>query len=355
MGNEKKYLNDCIDSTFVSSVGKYVDKFELEFANYVNSSHAVAVVNGTAALHLGLTSLGITNDDMVITQALTFVATCNAIRQAGADPIFCDVSDETLGLCPKAVEKYLQAFADIGSNKCIHKETGRQIKAILVMHTFGHPVHLQEFKKLCSKWNLILVEDCAESLGSYYKGKHTGNFGQLGTFSFNGNKLITTGGGGMITTNNYKLAQTIKHISTTAKVPHPYEFIHDEFGFNYRLPNLNAALGCAQMNRIESFLHNKRKLASKYKDFFQTSSYKFFTEPKFAKSNYWLNAVICENSDAKFDLLEKSNASDVMMRPAWRPMNTLKMFQNCYRDDLHFTKQLADTLVNLPSWPYEKN
>lgn len=347
--NEKSMVLDTIQSTFVSSVGKYVDKFEQEFANYTNSNNAVAVVNGTAALHVGLVSLGITAGDMVITQALTFVATCNAIRQAGADPIFCDVSNETLGLCPKAVEEYLKTFADMRSNQCIHKQTGRHIKAVLVMHTFGHPVHLHEFQKLCSEWNLVLVEDCAESLGSHYKGEHTGNFGQLGTFSFNGNKIITTGGGGMVVTNCENSAIRLKHITTTAKVAHPYEFIHDEIGFNYRLPNLNAALGCAQLFRIEEFVIEKRELAHKYSSFFENSGLNFFEEPNFARSNYWLNAIICDSRETKENLLHTTNQAGVMTRPAWKLMIDLDIYSYCYRDDLSISVDMENKLVCLPS------
>ena len=349
---EKAMVVDTIKSTFVSSVGQYVDKFEKEFADFVNNKNAVAVVNGTAALHSGLVSLGVADGDMVITQALTFVATCNAIKQAGADPIFCDVSNETLGLCPIATEEYLTDFAEMRSNNCFHKQTGRPIKAILVMHTFGHPVHLREFRKLCSDWNLHLIEDCAESLGSFYEDVHTGNFGKLGTFSFNGNKIITTGGGGMISTNFDNIAVKLKHLTTTAKVPHTYEFIHDEQGFNYRLPNLNAALGCAQMTRLNSFIKEKRSLAEKYRLFFKGSNYEFFTEPSFAKSNYWLNAVRCENSKSRNELLEITNNSNVMTRPAWRPMHKLIMYQDCACGDLSVTNECAETIVNLPSWPF---
>lgn len=346
---EKRMVLDTIQSTFVSSVGKYVDKFELEFSNFTESREAVAVVNGTAALHAGLVSLGVAFGDMVITQALTFVATCNAIRQAGADPIFCDVSNETLGLCPNAVGEYLEHSAEVKSNQCFHKETGRQIKAVLVMHTFGHPVHLHEFQKLCSKWNLVLIEDCAESLGSYYKGQHTGNFGQLGTFSFNGNKIITTGGGGMISTNCPTLAKKLKHITTTAKIPHAYEIKHDEPGFNYRLPNLNAALGCAQLLRLEGFVSEKRNLANKYKVFFENSEYNFFNEAPFAKSNYWLNAVFCENQQARDSLLRITNEAGVMTRPSWKLMVDLHMYSDCERDDLTNSKDIERRLVNLPS------
>ncbi|MDA8891499.1 LegC family aminotransferase [Planktomarina temperata] len=346
---EKELVLDTIDSTFVSSIGKYVDQFELEISNYTGANNAVAIVNGTAALHVGLTALGIKQDDLVITQALTFVATCNAIRQTGADPIFCDVSRATLGLSPKAVEEYLQTFADLNSNKCIHRKTGRHIKAVLVMHTFGHPVHLHEFQKLCAKWNLILVEDCAESLGSFYNGIHTGNFGEFGAFSFNGNKIITTGGGGIVSTNNQELSKRVKHLTTTAKVPHPYEFIHDEIGFNYRLPNLNAALGCAQLLKIEKIVTEKRELAQKYMKFFENTEFTFFKEQKFAHSNYWLNAVICENCEAKENLLSVTNAAGVMTRPAWKIMVDLNMYSQCYRDDLDTSIDMQNRLVCLPS------
>lgn len=346
---ELKYVSDTIKSSFVSSVGQFVNKFEDDFSLFTSSANSIATVNGTAALHAGLVSLGITRNDFVITQALTFVATCNAIRQAGADPIFCDVSRVSLGLCPVATENFLKNSAEIRDGKCIHIETKRQIKAILVMHTFGHPVQLFEFQQLCDEWKLLLIEDCAESLGSYYERKHTGNFGTFGTFSFNGNKIITTGGGGMITTNSEVLAKKIKHITTTAKVPHLYEFIHDEPGFNYRLPNLNAALGCAQLQRLETFLKRKRMLASYYKDFFRDSNFKFLAEPTYAKSNYWLNAVECENLECRDWLLKESNRLGVMTRPIWKLMSDLEMFKSCISDDLEVSKAFADTVVNLPS------
>ncbi|MGR5464705.1 LegC family aminotransferase [Photobacterium damselae subsp. damselae] len=349
--NEKAYVMETIESTFVSSVGKFVDDFELKIKSYTGTARAVATVNGTAALHAALYMANVQRGDLVITQALTFVATCNALYHIGAEPIFVDVSPVSLGLCPKAVDAFLQEYAEVTDDGCIHKKTGRRIKAIVPMHTFGHPVELDELIAICLKWNITLIEDAAESLGSFYKGKHTGTFGDFGAVSFNGNKIITTGGGGMVLCKTQELGARTKHVTTTAKVPHPYEFFHDEPGFNYRMPNLNAALGCAQMEVIELYLKQKRQLAECYKDFFNGTDFKFVTEPEYAKSNYWLNAVICPDKESREEILTRTNSSGVMTRPIWKLMHRLPAFENAIRDDLTQSEFIESHLINLPSTP----
>ncbi|HIF9454015.1 TPA: LegC family aminotransferase [Photobacterium damselae] len=352
-GNEKAYVMETIESTFVSSVGKFVDDFELKIKSYTGTARAVATVNGTAALHAALYMANVQRGDLVITQALTFVATCNALYHIGAEPIFVDVSPVSLGLCPKAVDAFLQEYAEVTDDGCIHKKTGRRIKAIVPMHTFGHPVELDELIAICLKWNITLIEDAAESLGSFYKGKHTGTFGDFGAVSFNGNKIITTGGGGMVLCKTQELGARTKHVTTTAKVPHPYEFFHDEPGFNYRMPNLNAALGCAQMEIIELYLKQKRQLAEGYKDFFNGTDFKFVTEPEYAQSNYWLNAVICPDKESREEILTSTNSSGVMTRPIWKLMHRLPAFENAIRDDLTQSEFIESHLINLPSTPVE--
>ncbi len=355
-GNEKTYVCDTIESTFVSSVGKYVEDFERHIEQYTSTAKAVATVNGTAALHTALYMSGVTAGDLVITQALTFVATCNALYHMGAQPIFVDVSRVSLGLCPGATEEYLTENALINSDgECIHKKTGQRIRAVMPMHTFGHPVELDELVAVCQRWHLMLIEDAAESLGSYYKGKHTGTVGEYAAISFNGNKVITTGGGGMVLCKSLDGGVRTKHVTTTAKVPHPYEYYHDEPGFNYRMPNLNAALGCAQMERLSDILGQKRVIAAQYQAFFEGSDYKLFVEPDYAKSNYWLNAVFCPNKEARELLLEKTNAKGVMTRPIWKLMNKLPMFQNVYCGDLKNSEFIESHLVNLPSGPMSCN
>lgn len=354
-GNEKQYVGNTIDSTFVSSVGKYVDEFEQSIESYTGSAKAVAIVNGTAALHTALYMAGVKANDLVITQALTFVATCNALYHMGAEPIFVDVSRTCLGLCPKATEDYLQEFARINdAGECEHKVTGQRIRAVVPMHTFGHPVELDELLDVCTRWHLLLVEDAAESLGSFYKARHTGTLGDFSAISFNGNKVITTGGGGMVLCRDVEAGARTKHVTTTAKVPHPYEFYHDEAGFNYRMPNLNAALGCAQMEMLPNFLKAKRALAHSYGDFFTGTDYQFVLEPDYAESNYWLNAVICQDLDSRNSLLEIANESGVMTRPVWKLMHRLPMFENALRGDLSVSEWLESRLVNLPSSPVVK-
>ena len=349
-GNEKKYLNECIDTTFVSSVGKFVDRFEEMMAEYTGATKAVVCVNGTNALHIALLLSGVEKDDEVITQALTFIATCNAISYIGAHPVFIDVDKDTMGLSPQTLEKWLSGNTEIKHNSCYNKKTGRRIKACIPMHTFGHPVHLDELVEICNRYYLELVEDAAESLGSFYNGKHTGTFGKIGILSFNGNKTITTGGGGMLLFQDEELGASAKHLTTQAKVPHRWEFVHDYIGYNYRMPNINAALGCAQMEQLDEILKNKRDTAEKYKAFFDNNSQiEFFTEPKNCRSNYWLNAVILKNKEQQQAFLQYTNDNGIMTRPIWELMNKLPMFKNCQTDGLENSEWLADRVVNIPS------
>lgn len=352
-GNEKAYVTETIESTFVSSVGKFVDEFEQKIEAYTGSAKAVAAVNGTAALHAALYMAGVERGDLVVTQALTFVATCNALFHMGAEPIFVDVSPVSLGLCPKAMDQYLAQNAEVTEKGCIHKQTGKRIRAVVPMHTFGHPVELVELIAVCLKWQLVLVEDAAESLGSFYKGQHTGTFGDYAAISFNGNKVITTGGGGMILCKTQEQGARTKHVTTTAKVPHPFEFYHDEPGFNYRMPNLNAALGCAQMEVLESYLVQKRQLAEQYQHFFAGSDFTFVTEPEYATSNYWLNAIICPDTASRDHMLEQTNSAGVMTRPIWQLMHRLPMFENALRGDLTQSEFIEAHLINIPSTPID--
>ena len=349
LGHERQYVLDTIDSTFVSSVGAYVDRFERDMAAYTASPRAVATVNGTAALHIALKLAGVMAGDLVITQPLTFVATCNAIAYCGAEPVFLDVDRENLGLSARAVDEWLHSHAYMDDDGvCRTREDRKAIRACLPMHTFGHPANLDGLVDICRRWKIALVEDAAESLGSLYKGRHTGTFGLLGVLSFNGNKIITTGGGGMILTNDV-LGDRAKHISTTAKVPHPYAYVHDEVGYNYRLPNINAALGCAQLEQLEVFVASKRELASRYAAFFSESDMKFVQEPDGCRSNYWLNAVVCETSDQRDALLKSTNECGVMTRPIWALMNSLPSYARCRQDPLTNALWLAARVVNLPS------
>lgn len=353
-GNEKKYLINTIDSTFVSTVGEYVPKFEDSVRDYTGAGYAVSTVNGTSALHLALHVAGVQSGDLVLTQSLTFVATCNAIRYIGADPVFVDVNKQTLSMCPQELRSYLDKNTTIKDRVCYSKETGQRVKACLVMHTFGHPAEIEEIAEICRHYELMFLEDAAEALGSRYRDKHLGTFGEMGIFSFNGNKVITTGGGGMIVTSNAELAKRAKHLATTAKLPSAYEFYHDSVGFNYRLPNLNAALGLAQMEQLEGFVSKKRQLAQQYSHFFsQFSELEFYTEPQGAKSNYWLNAVILPNRELRDLFLQETNAAGVMTRPTWVPMHQLKIYESFSRDSLSVTEWLSDRIVNLPSSPVE--
>lgn len=348
-GHERDYVIDTIESTFVSSVGAFVDRFERDMAAYTGSPRAIATVNGTAALHIALKLAGVIPGDLVITQPLTFVATCNAIAYCNADPLFIDVDRQTLGLSPAAMEIWLEEHAVLDEDGlCRMRKGNKVIRACVPMHTFGHPVALDELVSLCSRWNIVLVEDAAESLGSLYKGKHTGTFGSVGTLSFNGNKIMTTGGGGMLLAGE-ELGARAKHLTTTAKQPHPYEYVHDELGYNYRLPNLNAALGCAQLEQLEKFIAAKRELAKRYADVLRGSQLQFVTEPDGCRSNYWLNAVVCENLDQRQALLKSTNDRGVMTRPIWQLMNHLALYANCVKGDLSNAEWLAARVVNLPS------
>jgi len=350
VGNEKKYLNDCIDSTFVSSVGKYVDMFEEQFAQRVGSKYAIATVNGTAALHIALILADVKRDDEVITQPLTFIATCNAISYIGAKPIFVDVDLDTMGLSPEFLLEFLEANCEIIDNQCVNKTTNKIIKACVPMHTFGHPCKIDKIKEICDTWHINLVEDAAESLGSSYKEKHTGTFGKLGAFSFNGNKIITAGGGGVIVTDDEKLAKRAKHLTTTAKIPHKWEYAHDEIGYNYRMPNLNAALLVAQMEQLETFLQNKRELANKYETFFSNiDDITFIKEPKNSQSNYWLQAVIVKDLENRDEFLKYTNSNGIMTRPIWKLMNELEMFKDCQCGSLENAKYLEQRVVNISS------
>lgn len=348
-GHERAYVVDTIESTFVSSVGAFVDRFERDMAAYTGSPRAVATVNGTAALHIALKLAGVLPGELVVTQPLTFVATCNAIAYCSAEPLFIDVDRHTLGLSPTALDAWLTEHAEVGDDGlCRTRADGKVIRACVPMHTFGHPADLDGLVSVCARWQIVLVEDAAESLGSFYKGRHTGTFGALGTLSFNGNKIITTGGGGMILANE-ALGTHAKHLTTTAKKPHPYEYVHDEVGYNYRLPNLNAALGCAQLEQLEAFIASKRELAARYAEHFQGSDLKFFTEPADCRSNYWLNAVICEGHEQRDALLKATNDRGVMSRPIWALMNHLPIYAHCRKGELSNAEWLEARVVNLPS------
>ncbi|WP_375191706.1 LegC family aminotransferase [Marinobacter sp.] len=348
-GAEQAYVAETITSTFVSSVGEFVNRFELDVARFTGSEAAVATVNGTAALHVCLKLAGVGEGDLVLTQALTFVATCNAIRYCNGEPVFIDVDRSSFGMSPESLAAWLEqhAMTDAEGN-CIERESGKRVGACLPMHTFGHPCDLEGLVSVCQMWGIPLVEDAAESLGSFYKGRHTGTFGLVAAVSFNGNKIITTGGGGMILSDK-KTAARAKHLTTTAKKPHPYEYVHDEVGFNYRLPNLNAALGVAQMEQLTDFLAQKRELANKYREFFRGTDYAFVDEPEACKSNFWLNAVLCPSLEAREHLLKETNAEGVMSRPVWQLMSDLPMYRHCERDALTNSRYIAERLVNLPS------
>lgn len=349
IGGEKDYVIDTIESTFVSSVGAYVDRFERDVACYTGSPRAIGTVNGTAALHIALKLSGVEPGDLVITQPLTFVATCNAIAYCGADPVFVDVDRGTLGLSAKALQNWLEANAIIDDEGiCRTTLDNKKVRACVPMHTFGHPADLEGLLQVTRDWNICLVEDAAESLGSFYKGRHTGTVGALGTLSFNGNKIITCGGGGMILADK-ELGERAKHLTTTAKKPHPYEYIHDEVGYNYRLPNLNAALGCGQLEQLEVFVETKRALATAYQRELAGTNLAFVSEPEGCRSNYWLNAVICEDKRHRDALLETTNQEGIMTRPIWALMNHLNMYKNCRRGELSNAEWLEERVVNLPS------
>lgn len=348
-GRESELVLDTIESTFVSTVGRYVDIFEKNIASFIGSNCSVATVNGTAALHIALKICGVKSDDIVITQALSFVATANAITYCGAEPAFIDVDKDTLGLSPTALEAWLieNCYSDC-DGLCRLKNNHKIVRACVPMHTFGHPVKLDELISLLEAWNITLVEDAAESFGSKYKGKHTGNFGKASAFSFNGNKIITTGGGGAIISSE-KLGKLAKHITTTAKIPHPYEYIHDDIGYNYRMPNINAALGCAQLESFDAILEEKRTLAKLYEGLFKDSNVQFIKEPDLCKSNYWLNAIICENLHSRNYFLEETIKSGIQTRPIWKLLTDLEMYKNCITGSLTTSKWLQNRVVNIPS------
>jgi len=351
IGNEKKYLNQCIDTTFVSSVGKFVDKFEKKIAKYTGAKYAIATTNGTSALHVSLMLAGVEQDDEVIIQPLNFVASCNAISYCKAQPVFIDVDLDTMGLSPLALKSFLENNTTVKNKKCINKKTNKIIRACVPMHSYGHPCRIDEIKKILKKYHIFLIEDAAESLGSFYKNKHTGTFGQLGALSFNGNKIITAGGGGCIITNDKFLAKKAKHLTTVAKVPHKWDFSHDMTGYNYRMPNLNAALLVAQLENLKLFIKNKRKLAKVYEAFFLKVNYNFFKEPKKCKSNYWLNSILLKNKKQRDKFLEETNSNGIITRPIWTLMNRLPMFKNSQCGNIKNSEWLFERVVNIPSNP----
>lgn len=348
-GNERKYVLDAIDSTFVSSVGAYVDKFEFMLAELSKTKRAVAVVNGTSALQVALRLSGVGTGDEVLTQALTFIATVNAIIYNGASPVFIDVDLDTMGLSPHALENFLEEFGELRNGICFNKKTNKRIAACMPMHIFGFPVHLDELIRVCNKWNIPVVEDAAESIGSEYKGMSTGGFGKLGVFSFNGNKIVTSGGGGAIVTNDEDLGRKAKHLTTTAKIPHAYEYVHDDIGFNFRMPNLNAALVCAQLEQLEGFIENKRTLASEYSSYFKSTGIKFRTELPNTKANYWLMCIELGNKAERDQFLKSTNDAKVMTRPIWQLMFRSPMYALFQKDEQRNAIFLEDRIVNIPS------
>lgn len=348
-GNERDYLVDCIDSNFVSSVGARVQEFEQRIAAFTGAAHAVATVNGTAALHVALDLAGVVRGDEVLTQALSFIATCNAIRYAGAEPVFVDVDVDTMGMSPDALLRFLGEHAEMRGGRAYNRSSGRRIAACVPMHTFGHPCRIAEIVRICDDHGVAVVEDAAESLGSYVGDRHTGTFGRLSALSFNGNKVITTGGGGMVLTDDPVLAARAKHLTTTAKIPHPYEFVHDQVGYNYRMPNLNAALGCAQMEKLEQMLAIKAGVAGAYREFFEGRAMRFVEGRAGTTPNHWLNAIVVADQPQRDALLEYCNSREVMVRPVWRLMSRLSMFEGCQRDGLGNSRWLEERIVNLPS------
>ncbi len=351
-GNDWEYVKECLDTGWVSSVGKYVDRFEEMLAEFTGVRYAVATVNGTAALHIAIKLVGVEQGDEVLVQTITFIATANAVMYCGAIPHFIDIEERTLGTDPFKLASYLDEIAEIRGGHCFNKVTGRRIKAVVPMHTFGHPVDLDPLVEVCEKFKIALVEDAAESLGSYYKRKHTGNWGKVATLSFNGNKVVTTGGGGAILTNDADIAKLAKHLTTTAKVPHAWEYAHDQVGYNYRLPNINAALGCAQLEQLPSVIERKRELAKRYQQAFQKiKSVSIMVESEFAKSNYWLNALILdrEYEGERDHLLQALNNQGIMSRPLWNPMHSLPMYAQCPKMNLDVAESLNKRVINIPS------
>lgn len=353
---EVEYVTDCVKTGWVSSVGAYVTRFEEYLAKFVGVKHAVAVVNGTAALHIALKVAGVEANDEVLMPSLTFIATANAVSYCGAIPHFVDVHEETLGMDPFKLDAYLEDISEVRNGELYNKETKRRIKALVPMHTFGHAVHLEELLVLAEKYYLVIVEDAAESLGTYYKGKHTGSFGKINAMSFNGNKIITTGGGGAILTDDEALADYAKHLTTTAKVPHKWEYVHDEIGYNYRMPNINAALGCAQLEKISELLKHKKQLTAKYdKLVANLDGVCLFKQPKHSDSNYWLQTLVLDESLNREEVLTFLNEKGVMSRPIWRPIDKLEMYKACPKMELSVTDILNKNIVNIPSTPIEVN
>lgn len=354
-GREWEYVKECIDTRWVSSVGRFIERFEKDLADYLGVKFVVAVVNGTAGLHIALKLIGVERDDEVIVPTITFVATANAVAHCGAIPHFADSEVDTLGIDPVKLSEHLSNVSIMNADKCFNRVTGRCIKAVIAVHIFGHPVDLDALREVCDRFNLTLIEDSAESIGSLYKGKQTGSWGRVSVFSFNGNKTITTGGGGAIATNDEKLADLAKHVTTTAKVPHPWEYRHDMIAYNYRMPNLNAALGCAQLEELDHFLLLKRMLADRYsQEFRDVRGVHFFSEPEFAKSNYWLNTLVLDEEQAgmRDALIERAQERGYSMRPLWIPLHQLSMYEACPRMDLSVAEDLARRIVNIPSSVY---
>ena len=351
-GREWDYVKECLDTGWVSSAGAYVDRFEAMLSEVTGAAHAVATINGTAALHAGLVLAGVEADDEVIVPALTFVATANAVAYLGARPHFADSEEKTLGLDAGKLARHLESIADVQGGLSINAGTGRPIRAVVCMHTFGHPVDLDPLTEVCRRFGLVLIEDAAESLGSYYKGRHTGTWGRLSVLSFNGNKTVTTGGGGAILTNDGETARAARHLTTTAKLPHAWEFVHDRVGFNYRMPNVNAAIGCAQLEQLPGFLVRKRRLAAAYREALAgVAGVRFFDEPDFARSNYWLNLLLLDPSraDQRDALLALCHERGLEARPAWTPMHRLAMYKDAPRMDLSVAEDLNRRLINVPS------
>lgn len=348
-GNEKNYIAETIDSTFVSSVGKFVNQFEEMMCDYTGASFAIATVNGTSALHMALLTSGVEKGDLVVTQPLSFIATCNAISYLGAEPLFIDVDIDTLSLSPLKLAAFLKENTIQKNNTCLHKYTNRRLRACVPMHSFGQSAEIDKIAEICAAHNILLIEDAAESLGTTYKAKHTGTFGECGIYSFNGNKIVTCGGGGIIVTNNPKLAALAKHLTTQGKIPHRWSFNHDYIGYNYRLPNLNAAMACAQLEQLEEFITGKRALAQDYNTFFDALPITFISEQNNVRSNYWLNAILLADKEERDAFLTYSNDCNVMTRPCWNLINSMPMFQHCITGDLTNAHWIEERLVNIPS------
>lgn len=349
VGNERKYVIDAIDSTFVSSIGKYVDQFESQMREITGAKFAVATVNGTAALHMAVLLAGVKPGEEVLTQPLTFVATANAIAYSGATPVFIDVDMDSLGMSPQKLSEFLSEFAEVRNNGCYNRKTGRKIAGCIPMHTFGMPMRITEIVSICSKYHIPVIEDAAESIGSYYEGKHTGTFGLLGIFSFNGNKTVTSGGGGAIITDDPELGALAKHLTTTAKLPHKWEYVHDAIGYNYRMPNLNAALAVAQLECLSRFIQNKRDLAHLYQTFFSARGVSFVTEIEGALANYWLMTILLKDKDERDAFLSAADKENVMIRPAWRLINKLWMYRDSQCGNIENAMWLENRIVNIPS------